>query len=1136
MRRINKNTLIEISNLTSPVMKLAKFLQESNAPFYVNSLNNIESTSLVNDYILAFDKDINETVNLLTNLATVWHTADHNGIAHELTGEEKNLKKLFNIEGNYIAIFGGLFSLNSEKEELKTMLLSNILNISEDEYKVILKKARTNSTEESFLNEDATEDEKFLYLIRKSEEDTSKLLAQHISKVLGSYIEFRNDLTIEEKSIIDDKITFSRTMADGVLDTSTYITEQGIENVSNKHKKDISYQRKLEKVETLIKESKIFYGAEIDQDTSLDKIINVLEQCKNLKLNTNQKFIFKARKLGNYNANGIYFDGFKIVSVDINSPSALIHELSHAVDFNNDHVSKDSRVGFVNIMRNLLSEQYCIGYNEKLKRKEYLYPNNYGYLSSSVEIIARAGELGYLLQKYDYQGHSNDKEFYDWANNVRRKQKEEHIVNDEVKNILICKPIDTYMARPDYFGFNETMPKEVLMLIKDYYKGYYNSLNNDLKPLPFDRIKELQELMEYKRAREKEKKTKNNWNREENPISFLNIKNIDKVVSYNESEQIFSNKELVEYMFKNFANFNRTRKVENDDHCMDRITDFISISNMTNKFPAEFNKYLKDMYYYSAFKKDEIRSSITIAKPVLTALELKDDFSFIQSSAQTLGHVSGTTTRIFRSDFNKFACALGYLNMSKDSNIKYNHEEHGGLFRFFRTNEVEVAKEISLGQIKPDSIISKDSNFDHYMKKIEKMLNEMKHDEIHKTIFLYGQILDSLKTYTHEFKDQFITQDIQELKSQQVIDYQPKKEHFFDHIETTLKCYSLDFHPKSREKIEINENSDIRLRQHDKYSESTNLRQFRENQIYDFEWRSKYNKRPQFGFEITDFKDSGKIAIFDRIFKEIKNNPDHVFKNKTANSYGALVPAKLMKKVLANECTDSDKLSYMEKLNFASLNRDLLMNIMKDYLKAEYYTQEKTIDIVTYDRSSSSSYYTRDTDNQLMKMVPLAILKKHQEAFFNGTYEYDPQEVKELVNKMVLEINVNSLSQAVTNLKSQNQESNSEELEIKFKEVSQFIFENILKKANLIISQKGLGEVTFNTIIDLANNVSTDAFAIEKSKQDSELFLYPILLTAKGSGITIDVNALKKDDQEVMKKLGLIEEKNQQDRVKKLTM
>ena len=81
-------------------------------------------------------------------------------------------------------------------------------------------------------------------------------------------------MDFEEKDLIDSKITSGRTMVDGILPNSTYISKkEGIYQVSTLHKKDFGDKLPdlLNNVNKLINESGYISGVEIDQDTDLEK-------------------------------------------------------------------------------------------------------------------------------------------------------------------------------------------------------------------------------------------------------------------------------------------------------------------------------------------------------------------------------------------------------------------------------------------------------------------------------------------------------------------------------------------------------------------------------------------------------------------------------------------------------------------------------------------------------------------------------------------------------------------------------------------------------------------------------------------------------------------------------------------------
>tara|TARA_B100000700_G_scaffold57935_1_gene62895 strand:+ start:16519 stop:19938 length:3420 start_codon:yes stop_codon:yes gene_type:complete len=600
MQQIRKNTLLDISRLTNPILKLAAYLKKSDMPFYINKLNDTASTTSPNDYLKAFDSDINKTVDLINDLLIAWRNSPTNFIA-ELNTDNKNLNELFNVQGNTINLFNEEFNKNTDydKNDIKNNLISSILGIKLNEYKIELKKAKDNHTEKNFLPEDATNDEKFLYLVRLADKDILLQLVKKISNIVEQQRNFRNDLSFEEKKLIDNQITFSRTMIDGVLDNSTFITQkEGVLQTSLKHSKDIKSESKIKKIYNLLKENKYFDQAEIDQDTDLDKVISILEETNKLKINISKKQIFKVRKLGNYGkgyVQGMYFPSYNIVSFDVKHPSAFIHELTHAVDFNNDFIEENLRFKFVQHFYNILKEQYFTGEYTKGKKtvKIYNFPENWHYLSNPEEIIARAGEIGYLLNKYNYQGHENIDELENFLDKVSKAQKE--TLSNENKDILISNNIKEYQYRPEYFGIDK-LDKDNLLLIKNFYSAFYYSNKQSYDNIDY-LLNEKFYLMS-KNIRKRNKTQSKKFIKEENPISLLRSDNFVNLCNINKSENIFETKELFEYIVKNSHLLCKTANKDTFEIQTKRLDTFLKFALSYNELDEDYKKELKNIYFH----------------------------------------------------------------------------------------------------------------------------------------------------------------------------------------------------------------------------------------------------------------------------------------------------------------------------------------------------------------------------------------------------------------------------------------------------------------------------------------------------------------------------------------------------------
>jgi hypothetical protein len=580
INRITKDTLLNISKYSNKVIKIAQFIQETNQPFLINNLLSVSDQTDQVEILNAFDKDLNKTMNDFFEIQKLLVTVDDNGYVKELDNEEKNIKELFkdkyNIDTKTLSL--PTLDLNlaspSTKETIRTSIIESVLGLDFKKYKELLKiKETLKDINKSDL---ATGNDKIRYLTNKTDIDFVKECVDKISVYTNAFVEIRKDLDFEEKDLIDSKITSGRTMVDGILPNSTYISKkEGIYQISTLHKKDFGDELPdlLDKVQELINESGYISGVEIDQDTDLEKFIYMLKKVKTLHLNVELEFELKTRKLGNYMANGQYYhdeniielmgyhsDIYNIVSVDVNSPSSLIHELTHLIDLSNRefHNTPERRAMVSHFTEKLwLPAEIAINLSDD-------YVSN---LYNNKEVIARLGEIGYLLNKVGYQGHKTPEELENYYKKIRMMEMMETAGD---KEIPIVHGIDFYRKNNFMFFDIDNLKEEELLSIKEYYKSYYNVFEKEFIELNnssiLNNLKSNALKSDFKDEKTLEKRTNNRFVKEDFPISKVNIDNIDSLLEYNDQDEIFSNKELADFLSVNFVDINRTKMNQDSFH------------------------------------------------------------------------------------------------------------------------------------------------------------------------------------------------------------------------------------------------------------------------------------------------------------------------------------------------------------------------------------------------------------------------------------------------------------------------------------------------------------------------------------------------------------------------------------------
>ena len=135
-----------------------------------------------------------------------------------------------------------------------------------------------------------------------------------------------------------------------------------------------------------------FSFIEFDNDLDLTKILYFEEEVNNLPseiLNLiKNKIELRFRKLGRHNASGVFFPTRKCIGVDIRYSTSFIHELGHALDYNNEGKTYSLNFEFKEIREKMRSF---------MKEKKV---GNFKYYSSATEIFARAFEF-YFLKTYN---------------------------------------------------------------------------------------------------------------------------------------------------------------------------------------------------------------------------------------------------------------------------------------------------------------------------------------------------------------------------------------------------------------------------------------------------------------------------------------------------------------------------------------------------------------------------------------------------------------------------------------------------------------------------------------------------------------------------------------------------------------
>lgn len=92
---INTKTLLDISRHSSKVIRLSQLMDSIKAGYLVNQMAYLYSESDPMDVVLAFNKDLDTTANMIKDVALIVESVNKQGRALELTSDENDLGVLF---------------------------------------------------------------------------------------------------------------------------------------------------------------------------------------------------------------------------------------------------------------------------------------------------------------------------------------------------------------------------------------------------------------------------------------------------------------------------------------------------------------------------------------------------------------------------------------------------------------------------------------------------------------------------------------------------------------------------------------------------------------------------------------------------------------------------------------------------------------------------------------------------------------------------------------------------------------------------------------------------------------------------------------------------------------------------------
>ena len=643
MKFIPVNKLVDISAHSNEVIRLSDFLIKAGLDIRISALAQLEPEADQVSLLEALDKDINNTAQSIEKVLKLISTVDDKDIVHHIKNSENNLCKIFGDSYNSQTktLSFNKYSLNIVREysklEIKALIVESMTGLSIEEYKELrLKMKNLFKFNDASLSSDF---EKVQYLSVIKHIERYEDIIKSIREITSEYNGFRLKLGSGAREKLDT-ITFERAMIDSVVNTSSYISKiVGYEQISRKHKDENKF---LDLIRIEIDKSQLIDAVEIDQDANLDAMLNVLVKLNSVKPNFSNdalRIILKARKLGNYNANGLFVVNANILAVDINSPSSIMHELSHAVYYNNDVIynspatkmmiaelknqmdietfreqstldAKEAKIQIlglskerepivneVNRLKGLNSietdlhslpsqqrmdmdarlvietqiseaEKKIEDIDLKVKRLKMVTASvntssRQEYLLRDTEVFARMGEVGFLLNQYNYTEEEGLDLFSERVREIELENFEENVFN-----INMNHPIDHYLGHE--VNNNLINENEVSALKK---LAYFNL--KDMEPSMLSNIKKFSRCMfsvngqqpenindfyhEKKISITNKKERAPSMRYEPKSISlFDSPDNISFALNFNQNEKLIDPRILLSNVFTQMTHLNRT--------------------------------------------------------------------------------------------------------------------------------------------------------------------------------------------------------------------------------------------------------------------------------------------------------------------------------------------------------------------------------------------------------------------------------------------------------------------------------------------------------------------------------------------------------------------------------------------------
>lgn len=490
-------TLIDIKKYSSALARLVATVQlkEHGVTCYFESASQAIGLGYSRSEILeALNKDISKTADDLFNSQAIIKSIQ-NGKVTEFNSMYNTVEDVFGAtydkEKQTITLSGVCFNIGGvgtlTKAELSAMVLQSLFGIDKKELSGVLK---------TLTRYEETEDE-----IQKAILYPSTILADEmIAKITDqeiAFASFKRGMSYEQESEFNK--VFSRTGVTGVIQNATYIDATGIKQLAPSHKANDAKD-----LEFLLTAGRLKYveAIECDGDGSLEKMTMLVNQIEKFKLNTKVKFTFKARKLGNLKANGVFFPSHYIVAEDVRDTSAVIHELGHLI-----HIISHYEDPFINYLIDKLTPMIDL--------ENVTLPLGRGadYYCDPKEVVARACEIGGLFA---------------------RREGREAFADDATFELIKS---EQYYADQEgiYFNFtkfDDTTKEELLAL----YTLFYETSPYDARDSRFDNYIKID--TNYRKVRKSFEDVLENWARKQEK----ELRAIYSLVKYSTIDSIIKNR------------------------------------------------------------------------------------------------------------------------------------------------------------------------------------------------------------------------------------------------------------------------------------------------------------------------------------------------------------------------------------------------------------------------------------------------------------------------------------------------------------------------------------------------------------------------------------------------------------------